>query len=78
VGYKVVYIIAISSKKETKFFEDAKIIIESNIYNGILQNTYIGSQGLESIRKQLKNTESYIKDRRSCGIVVYTGSVSKL
>lgn len=73
------YIITITSKKETDFFSNAKVILESNQYKEISDNCFLGQKPSNTIvNQQLKNDLKYKSDKNICGIEIYHGNVSKV
>ena len=73
------YVIVLKVKKETKFLEKAKTILEANKYYEINRNTFIGNKpALTIVNQELKNIEEYKSDKVRCSIEIYYGSVSKI
>lgn len=69
--------IIISSKKETDFNLDAKTVLESKKFQELHPGTYMGTSGSAStIATDLKNLESFKKNRSSASILIYHGSLS--
>ena len=72
------YAIILKIKKDTKFLEKAKAVLEANKYQEVNQNTFIGQKVASIIvNQELKNIEEYKNDKVKCGIEIYYGSVSK-
>ncbi len=72
------YIISITCKKDTNFLANAKVILESNQYQEISSNSFVGQKPSSSIVTQLKNDATYKTDKLKCGIEIYHGNVSKV
>jgi len=72
------YIINITAKKDTSFTSEAGVILQGKKFSEISQGTYIGTSSTTSIVSDLKNLDSYKKDKNSCGIVIYHGNVQKV
>jgi len=72
------YAIILKAKRDTKFLEKAKAVLEANKYQEVNQNTFIGQKVASTIvNQELKNIEEYKSDKVKCGIEIYYGSVSK-
>ncbi len=69
--------IVISERKQSKFSEQARSVLESSRFSEILPNTFMGSGSSSPVVTQLKNLETYNKERSSCGIELYHGSLSR-
>ncbi len=73
------YAIILKAKRDTKFLEKAKAVLEANKYQEVNQNTFIGQKVASTIvNQELKNIEEYKSDKVKCGIEIYYGSVSKI
>lgn len=72
------YIINISAKKETSFASEAGVVLQGKKFSEISQGTYVGQSSTTSIVNELKNLDSYKKDKNSCGIVIHHGNVQKV
>ena len=73
------YVIILKSKKETKFLEKAKAVLEANRYQEVNENTFIGQKAASTIvNQELKNLKEYKSDKVKCGIEIYYGSISKI
>lgn len=70
--------IVIESKKVTDFNSDAKTVLESLKFTEINLNTYIASSGsASSAATNLKNLDSYKKQKSAAGIKIYYGNLSQ-
>jgi len=73
------HVIILKSKKETKFLDKAKTILEANEYKEINQNSFIGQKVASTIvNQELKNIKEYKSDKTKCGIEIYYGNVNKI
>jgi len=72
------YIINITTKKDTSFTSEAGVILQGKKFIETSQGTYIGTSSTSPIVSELKNLASYKKDRVTCGITIYHGSVQKV
>ena len=66
------------AKKDTSFTSEAATILEGKKYSKINQGTFTGTSSTTPIVSELKNLESYKKNKNSCGIVIHHGNVSKV
>jgi hypothetical protein len=70
--------IVIESKKSTEFNTEAKTILEGHKFAELNPGTFMASSASPSTAtSQLKNLESYKKNRGVAGIKIYKGSLSQ-
>lgn len=72
------YIISITTKKDTAFLDNAKVILNANQYNEISTNTYLGIKSSSSVIGLLKNDSVYKSDKSKASIDIFHGSVVKI
>ena len=70
------YFVVIKEKRQSSFSKEAKTILSGHRFSEVTQNTYSGSSGTSQIVQQLKNLDSFKKERGSYGIEIFHGSLS--
>jgi len=69
--------IVIESRKSSQFDRDAKILLEGHKLEYLGSNTYKGASQTRPVVNELKNLESYKKNKTSSSITIYHGTLSK-
>jgi hypothetical protein len=72
------YLISITKKKDTDFIKESKIVLESNQYSCINENTYLGTKPSSTVVSLLRNLPVYKTDSTKCSINIYHGNASKI
>lgn len=70
--------IVIESKKASEFNTEASTVLEAKRFIEIHNGTFSGGASASSVAQDLKNLESYKKNKSSAGIKIYYGNLSSL
>lgn len=70
-------VVIIEFRRDTKFLGEARAILESHKFEEVQIGTFIGSRSAGALARELKELESYKKEKGSSRITIHYGSLSK-